>query len=74
MVQILFSGPTPMKLSQFKPRAIALISAGLAWIYSSNPSKIHEVRDQHMEELLLAQLTAVVRALDGGFSSLLRKG
>lgn len=48
-------GPTPMKLSQFKPRAIALISVRLDWLYSSSPRKIHEVRDQGMEELPLAQ-------------------
>lgn len=43
------------EIVQFKPRAIALISAGVAWIYSSNMSKIHKVRDQDMEELLLSQ-------------------
>lgn len=48
-------GPTPMKLSQFKLRAIALISVRLDWLYSSSPRKIHEVRDQGMEELPLAQ-------------------
>lgn len=48
-------GPTPMKLSPFKPRAIALISVRLDWLYSSCPRKIHEVRVQGMEELPLTQ-------------------
>lgn len=47
--------PTPMKLSQFKPRAIALTSVRLDWLYSSSPRKIHEVRVQGMEELPLTQ-------------------
>lgn len=64
-----------MKLSQFKPRAIAPISAGLAWNYSSNPSEIHEVGDQHMEELLLAQPDCCCRSVGRwGFFPLFDEG